>query len=138
MSVFHLWKGPWRKKWILDSTPRPQLHKRLIESWNLCLNLCSHKWLTPSLMSCNKFDSFWIMTVVGRIWIWSYEFKNLFFKFSKTRSSLEGWMVIPFNISWWEKRVFEKSYVFCIGKRNIIHIYCSYGVISTGMMLERY
>ena len=37
-----------------------------------------------------------------------------------------------------EKKEFLKKVMFCIGKRNIIHIYCSYGVISTGMMLERY
>ena len=43
-----LYKGLWRKKWIADSTSLTQLHIRLIESWKLCLSLCSHKWLRPS------------------------------------------------------------------------------------------
>ena len=43
-----LYKGQWRKKWIADSTSLPQLHIGLIESWKLCLNLCSRKWLRPS------------------------------------------------------------------------------------------
>ena len=43
-----LYKGQWRKKWITGSTSLPQLHKGLIESWKLCLNLCSRKWLRPS------------------------------------------------------------------------------------------
>ena len=43
-----LYKGQWRKKWVADSTSLPQLHIGLIESWKLCLNLCSRKWLRPS------------------------------------------------------------------------------------------
>ena len=43
-----LYKAQWKKKWITDSTSLPQLHIGLIESWKLCLNLCSHKWLRPN------------------------------------------------------------------------------------------
>ena len=42
-------KGQWRKKWVADSISWPQLHKGFIVSWKLCLNLCSLKWLRPSL-----------------------------------------------------------------------------------------
>ena len=42
-------KGQWRKKWVADSIFWPQLHKGFIVSWKLCLNLCSLKWLRPSL-----------------------------------------------------------------------------------------
>ena len=43
-----LYKRQWWKKWIPDSTSVPQLHIELIETWKVCLNLYSHKWLTPS------------------------------------------------------------------------------------------
>ena len=36
-----------RKKWFVDSTSRPQEQRGVKESWKLCLNLCSHKWLRP-------------------------------------------------------------------------------------------
>ena len=42
-------KGQWRKKWVMDSISWPQLHKGFNVSWKLCLNLCSLKWLRPSL-----------------------------------------------------------------------------------------
>ena len=45
---YYLYKGLWRKKWITNSTSFPQLHIGLIESWKLCLNLCSRKCLRPS------------------------------------------------------------------------------------------
>ena len=38
-------KGQWRKKWIADSTPLPQLHIGLSVSGKLCLNLCPRRWL---------------------------------------------------------------------------------------------
>ena len=40
------------KKWITGSLSLPQLHIALTESWKLCFNLCSHKWLkeTPMLL----------------------------------------------------------------------------------------
>ena len=39
--------GQWRKKWVVDSIPCSQLHKRFNDSWKLCLNLCSLKWFKP-------------------------------------------------------------------------------------------
>ena len=48
-------RGQWKKKWIIDSS-RPQLHKGLIRSWKLCLNLCSRKILRPSLSLVMNLD----------------------------------------------------------------------------------
>ena len=42
-------KGQWKKKWVAVSISWPQLHKEFIVSWKLYLNLCSLKWLRPSL-----------------------------------------------------------------------------------------
>ena len=37
-----------RKKRIVFSICRPQLQNGSRESWKLCLNLCSRKWLSPT------------------------------------------------------------------------------------------
>ena len=44
------WKfGQWRRKCFVVSVPLPQLHIGSTESWKLCLNLCSFRWLNPIL-----------------------------------------------------------------------------------------
>ena len=43
-----LYVGQWRRKCTVDSISKPQLQKGFKETWKLCLNLCSRKWLTPS------------------------------------------------------------------------------------------
>ena len=45
-----LYKGQWRKIWITDSKPLPQLHIGFIEPWKPSLNLWYHNWLRPSLV----------------------------------------------------------------------------------------
>ena len=46
LSVVYM--GQWRRKWAVDSISKPQLQNGFKESWKLCLNLCSSKWLKPS------------------------------------------------------------------------------------------
>ena len=41
--------GQWRRKCSVYSTSFPQLHSRFNVSWKPCLNLCSLRWLKPSL-----------------------------------------------------------------------------------------
>ena len=40
---------------LVSTSPFPQLQKGLIESWKLCLNLCSLRWLKPSLSRDRSF-----------------------------------------------------------------------------------
>ena len=42
------YKRQWKKKWVAHLTSLPQSHIGLIESWKLCLNLCSRTLLRPS------------------------------------------------------------------------------------------
>ena len=35
------------KKWVVDSIPWQQLDKGVKNSWKICLNLCSLKWVKP-------------------------------------------------------------------------------------------
>ena len=46
LSVIYM--EQWRRKYAVDSIPKPQLQNGFKESWKLCLNLCSRKWLKPS------------------------------------------------------------------------------------------
>ena len=46
LSVIYV--GQWRRKCLADSISKPQLQNVFKESWKLCLNLCSRKWLKPS------------------------------------------------------------------------------------------
>ena len=40
--------GQWRRKCEVDSISKPQLQIGFKQSWKLCLNLCSRKWLRPT------------------------------------------------------------------------------------------
>ena len=40
-------KGQWSKKCEVDSTSIPHEQRGFKQSWKLCLNLCSRKWLRP-------------------------------------------------------------------------------------------
>ena len=46
--------GQWRRKWADFSISLPQLQIALSESWKLCLNLCSRRWLKPNLNLVNN------------------------------------------------------------------------------------
>ena len=46
LRIVKLWQ--WRKKCMVVSTSRPQLHNGFKVSWKLCLNLWSRKWLRPT------------------------------------------------------------------------------------------
>ena len=43
-----IYMGQWRRKCAVDSISKLQLQNGFKESWKLCLNLCSRKWLKPS------------------------------------------------------------------------------------------
>ena len=64
--------------------------------------------------SCNTTNSSRVMTIIKRVWRWTYELKNIAFKFRKAlRFSKMRIEVLPFNYGRWKKRVFEKV-VFCV------------------------
>ena len=46
LSIIYV--GQWRRKCAVDSISKPQLQNGFKESWKVCLNLCSRKWLKPS------------------------------------------------------------------------------------------
>ena len=97
-----LYMGQWSKKCINDSTPAPHLHT-FSESWKLCLNLCSRRWLRPrrslvrNLIPCGLWHS---NTLLGEGLI---NFRMAFFWVSQIRVE-----VIPFDNARWKKGVFKE------------------------------
>ena len=58
-NIVRFWVGEfvqWKKNWVIYSISFPQLHKGSTESWKLCLNLCSFKWLKPILRLFRNFN----------------------------------------------------------------------------------
>ena len=129
--------GQWRRKWADVSISLPQLQIGLSESWKLCLNLCSRRWLKPNLNLVNNLTplGLWQLKVVlpeGRM-----KFKSVFLEM--------------FELS--ELRMFSSSLFHSItaeGKRNFerncallwIEVYYYYFVLyvltEVGIILNRY
>ena len=61
--VFRLWIRAVKEivKWIVDSTSKLQEQRGFTESWKLCLNLCSLKWLNPRRSLVTNFSSFGLL-----------------------------------------------------------------------------
>ena len=60
-------KGQWRKKWDVVSISRPQLQRGFQVPWKLCLNLCSLRWLRPSLNLDTNLIPF-------SLWYWKFDY----------------------------------------------------------------
>ena len=52
-----------RKKWVVDSTSKLQVHKGFRQLSKLWLNLCSLRWLSPSLSLVSNFkpNGLWLL-----------------------------------------------------------------------------
>ena len=48
-------RGQWRRQWVVISISIPQLKIGFNESWKLCLNLLSRRWLKPNLNLVSNF-----------------------------------------------------------------------------------
>ena len=53
--------GQWRRKCEVDSMSKPQLQTGFKQSWKLCLNLCSRKWLIPTRNLVISLIPFWLL-----------------------------------------------------------------------------
>ena len=110
-------RGQWKKKWIIDSS-RPQLHKGLIRSWKLCLNLCSRKILRPSLSLVMNLDYCSCKQNLEMVvWIEKFFFNPLSANPTKWSNTLKQFVIIID-----EKKEFLKKLCFAL-RRGIIFIF---------------
>ena len=101
--------GPWRKKWTVDSRSFPQLHKGSTESWKLCLNLCSFKWLKPVLKRVRSFSPNGLFMLKTLLEFSLMKFNKRFLKISReaelriSRSSLFHPLITDGKKNFYEK-----------------------------------
>ena len=129
--------GYWRRKWADVSISLPQLHIGLGKSWNLCLNLCSRRWLKPNLDLVNNLTplGLWQLKTVlpeGRM-----KFKSVFLKIFKL-SKLQIFGSSLFHlITAEEKKEFRKKLCFTLS-RGILVFLVLYVLTEVGIILNRY
>ena len=127
-------KGQWRKKWVMDSISWPQLHKGFNVSWKLCLNLCSLRWLKPSLslvislillglgISKTEFGE-------GRMKLSFFSLKTeILLELNYTRSKIpflcSGNKLQFFKYPPFERTICIDTDKFCFSKNGIVRQYC--------------
>ena len=131
-------KRQWRKKWVVDSISWLQLHKGFIVSWKLCFNLCSLKWLRPSL-------SLVISLIPLGLWQSKKEFGEGRMKLSifslKTEILLEFLRLgskLFHSIIADGKKEFLKKLCFVLIRGILLSVLVAYDVHLTGMRWKRY
>ena len=131
-------KGQWRKKWVADSMSWPQLNKGCTVSWKPCLNLCSLKWLRPSLSLVISLIPLGLWISKKKIWERSYEIKHFSLKteilleFLRLRSKLFHSRIAD------GKKEFWKKLYYVIIKGILPSVLVAYGVHFTGMRWIRH
>ena len=105
LSVIYV--GQWRRKCAVDSISKPQLQNGFKESWKLCLNLCSRKWLKPSRSLVINLIPLGLWQLKRLLADGLINFRILFLKILKLLEFLMLWSsLFPFYNSWREERVF--------------------------------
>ena len=130
--------GQWRRKWPDVSVSLPQLQIGLSESWKLCLNLCSRRWLKPNLNLVNNLTplGLWQLKTVlpeGRV-----KFKSVFLKIFKL-SELQIFMSSLFHLITAEgKKEFWKKLCFTLNRGILLVFLVLYVLTEVGIILNRY
>ena len=75
--------GQWRKKCEVDSISKPQLQIGFKQSWKLCLNLRSCKWLIPTHSRVISLISLWLLQLKLLLGEGLINFRILFLKTTK-------------------------------------------------------
>ena len=130
--------GQWRRKWPDVSVSLPQLQIGLSESWKLCLNLCSRRWLKPNLNLVNNLTplGLWQLKTVlpeGRM-----KFKSVFLKIFKL-SELQIFMSSLFHLITAEgKKEFWKKLCFTLNRGILLEFLVLYVLTKVGIILNKY
>ena len=116
--------GQWRRKWDVFSTLQPRVQSRFNVSWKLFLNLCSWRWLSPSLRLIKYLIPFRFCKLNMFFGVGLLNFKILFLKILRLGAFwISGSSFIPFHDNWRKKSIFEEA-VFNFEMRNIISVPC--------------
>ena len=130
--------GYWRRKWADVSISLPQLHIGLSKSWNLCLNLCSRRWLKPNLDLVNNLTplGLWQLKTVlpeGRM-----KFKSVFLKIFKLSELRIFRSSLFHSITAEGKKEFRKKLCFTLNRGILLVFLVLYVLTEVGIILNRY
>ena len=109
LSIIYV--GQWRRKCAVDSISKPQLQNGFKESWKLCLNLCSRKWLKPSRSLVINLIPLGLWQLKRLLADGLINFRILFLKILKLLEFLMLWSSSFHSILVDEKKEFFKKYV---------------------------
>ena len=120
LSVLHM--GQWRRKCAVDSISKPQLQNGFKESWKLCLNLCSRKWLKPSRSLVINLIPLGLWQLKRLLADGLINFRILFLKILKLLEFLMLWSSLFHSIIVDGKKQFFKK-VCLVLKKGILYIF---------------
>ena len=128
--------GQWRRKCEVNSISKPQLQIGFKPSWNLCLNLCSRKWLRPTRNPLIILIPLWLSkTLLGEGLI---KFRILFlkttklFKFRRVGSKFFHSLIVE------GKKEFLKKLCLMLKKGILSTFLVAYAWFFSGISLKRY
>ena len=118
------WLEQWRRKWADVSMSWPQLQTGLSESRRPCWNLCSQRWLRPSLSLVSNLTSLrlWHLKTLflqGRI-----NFKSFFLKIFRFYELHIFWFSLFHSITTEGKKEFWKNVCFTLNWEILLHFLC--------------
>ena len=130
--------GQWRRKCEVDSISKPQPQIGLKQSWKLCLNLCSVKWLIPTRSRVISLIPLWLLQLKTLLGEGLINFRILLlkssklFEFRRVGSKLFHSMIVE-----WKKEFLKK---FClILKQGMLSTFLvAYACVFSGISLKRY
>ena len=122
----------WRFNIITTATDR------LSESWKLCLNLCSQRWLKPNLNLVNNLTllGLWQLKTVlseGRM-----KFKSVFLKRFKLSEMRIFRSSLFHSITAEGKKEFRKKLYFTLNREILLVFLALYVLTEVGIILNRY
>ena len=132
--------GQWRRQWAEVSLSLPQLRIGLSESWKPCLNLCSRRWLKPSLNLVSNLTPLrlWQLKTLlleGRI---NFKTAKLFLKIFKLSELRRFRSNLLHSMTAEGKKEFRKKLCFTLNWGMLLVFLVLYLLTVMGIMLKRY
>ena len=130
--------GQWRRKWADVSISLPQLQIGLSESWKLCLNLCSRRWLKPNLNLFNNLTPLGLWQLKKVLSEGHEKFKSVFLKIFKLSEFRIFRSSLFHSITAEGKGEFWKKLYFILNRGIFLVFLVLYVLTEVGIMLNRY
>ena len=122
----------WRFNIITTATDR------LSESWKLCLNLCSQRWLKPNLNLVNNLTPLGLWQLKTVLTEGRKMFKSVFLKIFKLSELRIFRSSLFHSITAEEKKEFRKKLCFTLNRGTLLVFLVLYVHTEVGIILNKY